>query len=109
MHEASSPNKSSPRRTAAVQRRWLFAALVAATVALLAGWLEWIIAADGLTLLDAVMVAAFAVKASWVALMFWNALIGFVRLHGRPESLGGVFLPEAGRLDHSPAATRTAI
>src|ERR1700733_1639351 len=93
------PNKSSPRRTAAVRRRRLFAGLVAATVGLLAAWLESIIAADGFALLDAVMVAAFAVKASWVALMFWNALIGFACLHVRPEPLAGVFLPQAGPLD----------
>src|ERR1700691_1022571 len=110
MHAANSPNKSSPRRTAAVRRRrWLFAGLVAATVGLLAAWLESIIAADGFALLDAVMVAAFAVQASWVALMFWNALIGFACLHGGPEPLAGVFLPEGGPLDHAPAATRTAI
>lgn len=61
-------------------RRLVFTALVIATTALLSAWLASVLAAGGFGIIAAIMVIAFALKAIWVVINFWNAVIGFVVL-----------------------------
>ena len=59
-------------------RRWLLAALVAAT-ALLGGVLMWIVlGARGLSVMEVIFLALFVPAFAWIALSFWTALFGFV-------------------------------
>jgi membrane glycosyltransferase len=62
-------------------RRWMVAVVVMATTIGFAGWLATIVAANGLVLLDTILVVAFATKILWSSSMFWNSLIGFVVRH----------------------------
>src|SRR5579862_846795 len=65
-------------------RRLLFGALVAATVGLFSAALIEVLAPAGFRLVAAIIVAAAAVKVTWVAINFWNAVIGaFVLGNGR--------------------------
>ncbi|MGB6534810.1 MAG: glucans biosynthesis glucosyltransferase MdoH [Xanthobacteraceae bacterium] len=78
------------------RRRVVFAALVAATVTILAAWLAELLAAGGFVLASALLVLTFAVKVAWVAINFWNAVIGFVLLRrGRARLEGVVAAPPA--------------
>jgi membrane glycosyltransferase len=43
-------------------------------------WMHAVLAADGLSLIDGVMLIAFAIGAPWTVLGFWNAVIGLVLL-----------------------------
>lgn len=45
---------------------------------------------NGWSLLDAVILAAFAIGAPWTVLGFWNAVIGLCLLRGTPDPLGKV-------------------
>ncbi len=91
------------------RRRWLFAFLVITTVLLLAAWLASIVAGDGFVLINALMIVAFSIKASWVALMFWNAALGIAVLHGRRKSQTNISLPPTNTPDSTPNASRCAV
>lgn len=90
-------------------RRAVFATLVSATVLFLAGWLAVILAADGFSLLDGLLVGALVVEALWTAHNAWNAILGFllVRVFRRPTE--AVFPPAARAHDNDAVFTRTAI
>ena len=90
-------------------RRVAFALLVVVTVVLLDVLLAEILAVDGFGIVDTLMVCAFSIKAIWVAIFFWHAVIGFFLLHGTSDPLGRVF-PAAQRIRaDDPILHRTAI
>lgn len=57
-------------------RRAVFFGLTAATCALALGMLALVFAGDGLSLVDALMLTAFAITLPWTVIGFWNAVIG---------------------------------
>ena len=70
-------------------RRWLYGALVAATTLAGAAMMLDIMRDGGVTLLELVILALFTATFGWIAMPFWNAVIGFtLALLGRdPLSL----------------------
>lgn len=58
-------------------RRIVFAALVLATIAGLGAAFWTVLAVDGWTIPEFVMLACFLVSAPWIVIGFWNAIIGF--------------------------------
>lgn len=72
-------------------RRITYALLVAATIVLMAGWLSSILSADRLGWLDVLIIVAFSIKATWVILFFWHAVIGFLLMHRTTDPLAIVF------------------
>ncbi len=50
-------------------------------------WLGSVLGADGWSLLDALILIAFAVAAPWSVLGFWNAAIGLWLLHGTKDPM----------------------
>ena len=89
-------------------RRWLFFGLVAGTALIGIGMMLDIVRANGLTTLELAILALFAATFSWIAIAFWNAVIGFVlRALGRdPLSLERA---PAARNRDGPIVSRTAL
>ena len=91
------------------RRRTMFAALVATTMLTVFAALAAVLGADGLSVMDAAMLAAFTVTLPWTVVGFWNAVIGFaiLRLSRDPvrhvAPLAGLDAPDA------PPRGRTAI
>ncbi len=78
-------------------RRALFAALVIATMAAVM-WLSAVaLAADGLGLLDIVLLALFLITLPWTVIGFWNAAIGFLILRFARNPVATV-TPAAARI-----------
>lgn len=69
-----------PRALPLSTRRLLVATLVSMTVIGVTFWLAVVLGANGLSVLDVLMLALFAATATIVALSFWSALIGAVLL-----------------------------
>jgi membrane glycosyltransferase len=84
----SSTYSYSQRPDAILTRRIVFAALVVATLGLLGALLVSILAVDEFGFVEAVMVVAFVIKAAWVVLFFWHAVIGFLLVHGAGYRIG---------------------
>ena len=59
-------------------RRWVFTSLVVATVLSGLGGMFDIMLASGFTVLEGVILVLFAVTFGWIAIAFWNAIIGWV-------------------------------
>ena len=78
-----------------LRRRVLFASLVGATSLLFALWFYHVVAAGGFGLLEVFLVFLFLVQISWLALDFWNAIIGFYLLHTSDNVLERVSPPLA--------------
>ena len=91
------------------RRRLTFALLVLASILALALWLASILAADGFSLLDALLLFAFLMNAPWVVIGFWNAVIGFSVLHFSRDPLRTVIPLAAKARDDDPIRERTAI
>lgn len=89
------------------RRRFVFAALVVATTGSLSAWLAVALAAGGFGLDAAIMVAAFAFKASWVVINFWNAAIGFARLRRGAAVVEGAPAPPKGAIGRRVAVAMT--
>ena len=89
-------------------RRWLFAGLIAATALIGIAMMLDIMRAGGVTGLEVVILALFAATFSWIAIPFWNAVIGFgLTAAGRdPLSLAA---PRPAPEDGRPLASRTAL
>ena len=89
-------------------RRWLFAGLIAATALTGIAMMLDIMRAGGLTGLEVVILGLFAVTFGWIAIPFWNAVVGFaLSVLGRdPLSLAPA-RPAPG--DGPPLASRTAL
>ncbi len=88
-------------------RRFLFSALVVATTAALSAWLAQVLAAGGFGVVATIMVAAFAFKASWVVINFWNATIGFALLRRGAGALEGAPAPTDAAIEHRVAVAMT--
>ena len=77
------PSMSGTEPTAAIRlpamrlRRWLYVALVATTTLAGAAMMLDIMRAGGVTLLELVVLALFTATFGWIAMPFWNAVIGF--------------------------------
>ena len=89
-------------------RRWLFFGLVASTALIGIGMMLNIMWGNGITGLEVVILALFAVTFCWIAIPFWNAVIGFVLsvLRRDPLSLGRA---ETAGYGDGPIASRTAL
>ena len=81
----SAADETTPTGTQRVsvlaRRRLTFAILVIVTIAFMAAWLAEILSADGLSILDALLLVMFLANAPWIVIGFWNAVIGFAVLH----------------------------
>ena len=89
-------------------RRWLFAGLIAATALVGIAMMLDIMRSGGVTGLEVVILALFAATFSWIAIPFWNAVIGFgLAASGRdPLSLAA---PRPAPEDGRPLGSRTAL
>jgi membrane glycosyltransferase len=90
-------------------RRLVMAVLNIGTYAGLLGWLGWILAAGGWSVVDAVMFAAAAIAAPWTVLGFWNAAIGLWLLHGSTRPLAEVAPFAEAVQREGPLLLRTAV
>lgn len=90
-------------------RRFVFGALTLATLFGMTGWLAAIVAADGLGVLDYLLLVAFFVAAPWFVIGFWNSLIGFGILQLARRSLAVTVPPVVKARDDDPLFIRTAI
>ncbi|MEL6420936.1 MAG: glucans biosynthesis glucosyltransferase MdoH [Pseudomonadota bacterium] len=100
-------SRLSDRRMA--WRRTVFAIAVSGTVAALFAAMTYVLAHAGWSILEAGLLVAFTITLPWLAIGFWNALIGFFLLAGRRNPVALVS-PELSNLDeHAPITTRTAI
>ncbi len=87
-------------------RRALFAALVLATVTGVMGLLAVALSADGLGVLDVVLLALFLVTLPWTVIGFWNAAIGFLILRFARDPVAAV-MPAAARIHGNEPITAT--
>jgi membrane glycosyltransferase len=83
--------------------------LNAATYAAMLAAAAVILGAGGWTVVDMVLLAAFAVGTPWTVLGFWNALIGLWLLHARKDPLGLVAPFAAAGDQPTPIRVQTAI
>jgi membrane glycosyltransferase len=90
------------------RRRIVFALNIVAYVAML-GVAAQILGAGGWTVIDAILLLAFAVGTPWTVLGFWNALIGLwlLHLHRDPMATVAPYAP-AGDLP-TPIRIKTAV
>lgn len=90
-------------------RRFFVAVLNVVTWLWLANWMHGLLAADGFSALDAVMLLCFMIGTPWTVLGFWNAVIGLalLKLAEDPLALTAPYLAAGeaeGRL-----SSRTAV
>jgi membrane glycosyltransferase len=91
------------------RRRVTFLSLVCATILVLLAGLTTLCLEGGLTVLELVMILLFALNLPWVAIGFWNAVIGFVLLQLSHNGVHRI-LPLAGIGQQPPSpAGRIAI
>ena len=94
-------------------RRLAFLGLVLATMAALAAWLVQIFSPKGLSAAELVLVALFVLNTPWLSIGLWNAVIGVIVMHARPDWLRLVLplngLADDGTVAPVPVAGRTAI
>lgn len=85
-------------------RRLAFLALVGVTCLAMVAALARVLAAGGLSVVELAMLGLFALNLPWLAIGWWNALIGFVLLRLRSDGLARAFplsaspLPRTSRL-----------
>jgi len=93
------------------QRRLIVAVLNAVTYVALMVWAGAVLSHGGWTVVDTVLIVAFAIGTPWTVLGFWNALIGLWLLHGTKDPLGDVapFASPEQLAGHDKIETRTAI
>ncbi len=71
--------------------------------------LAYVLAADGLGIVDLLMLTAFLVTLPWTVIGFWNAVIGLLILHFAPDPVA-VVMPLVRDLDgETPLRGRTAL
>jgi len=91
------------------RRRWLFAALASATMLAAFGALVVVFLPGGIGMLEALMLAAFAVTLPWTVIGFWNAVIGFLLTTFARDAVASV-CPVARQYDaKAPIRGRTLI
>lgn len=71
-------------------RRFIVLALNVATYIALVVWAASVLAHGGWSVLDTVLIAAFAIGTPWTVLGFWNALIGLWLLHATRDPMAAV-------------------
>ena len=72
-------------------------------------WAWSVLGAGGWSIVDIVLAVAFAIGTPWTVLGFWNAVIGFVLLHGVRDGMAQVAPFAAAGDGHEPVTIRTAI
>ena len=92
-------------------RRWVYGALVAATTLAGAAMMLDIMRDGGVTLLELVILALFTATFGWIAMPFWNAVIGFaLGLLGRdPLSCARLSASGEGPPGAAAGSSRTAL
>jgi membrane glycosyltransferase len=91
------------------RRRWLVVALNVATYAVIMGLAARLLSAGGWTVLDGIMLAAFAIGLPWTVLGFWNAVIGLALLHGTRDPMAHVAPFAAAGGTEVPVVAQTAV
>jgi membrane glycosyltransferase len=90
-------------------RRWLFAILVAITIAAMIWLMAVALLPGGFGLADLVLVALFATTLPWTVIGFWNAVIGLAIMRFAADPAASV-TPIAGRVrGNEPITASTAI
>ena len=92
-------------------RRWLYGALVASTTLAGAAMMLDIMRDGGVTLLELVILALFTATFGWIAMPFWNAVIGFALALLRRDPLSCARLSASGEEapDAAAGSSRTAL
>ena len=90
-------------------RRLVYALLVIATIAALTEWLIVVLSAGGFRLIDVLLLASYLIYAPWLAIAFWNSVIGFLLLHATPDALAELVPSLAPERADDPIAARCAI
>jgi membrane glycosyltransferase len=91
------------------RRRLLYASLVVATILLFAAWFYRVVVAAGFGLLEISSMFFFLVHITWLALGFWDAIIGFYLLRASEDVLARVSPPLANTQDQSQFPERVAV
>ena len=90
-------------------RRIAFATAVLATIAGLGVAFGTVLAADGWTIPEFVMLGCFIASAPWIVIGFWNAVIGFTLLRFSDDPVGRV-VPCVSRANaDDPISSRVAV
>ncbi|PWR02537.1 glucans biosynthesis glucosyltransferase MdoH [Meridianimarinicoccus roseus] len=90
-------------------RRAMMTALVGFTCAALMGGMLWIMQYEGITTAEWAMLVPFALTLPWLAIGFWNAVLGLA-LTLRHDDPAGHVTPQLRRVSgNEPIVTRTAI
>ncbi len=90
-------------------RRTIFAGLVLATMAIALAALTYVLAADGLSIIDGMMLTAFLITLPWTVIGFWNAVIGLLILRFAPDPVAAVMPLVRGLDERRPLRGRTAL
>lgn len=91
------------------RRRAIFGVLVTATILGMAAWLVQILSHDGFGLLDALLLACFLIYAPWIAVGFWNSVIGFFFMNFVKNPLPLIVPPIIKARDDDPVFVKSAI
>lgn len=91
------------------RRRLVMLTLNVITFLLLIWAMATVLAAGGWTLVDAILLVAFAVGSAWAVLGFWNAVIGLWLLHGARDPMRSVAPFAAAADEQTPIGIRTAV
>ncbi len=84
-------------------RRIVFGALVAASIAALLALATRTLAAGGFGAVDLALLVLFSLTTPWLAVGFWNSVIGLILMRGRDAS--AFLIPEAARQPGPTAIT----
>ena len=89
-------------------RRWLFISLVVVTVLSGLGGMFDIMLGSGFTVLEGVILVLFALTFGWIAIAFWNAIIGWVLCLFKRDPLSLARVSRTG-LPDTPLTSTTAL
>jgi membrane glycosyltransferase len=92
-----------------LRRRLVYASLVGATILLFAIWFYDVVAADGFGFLEISLLFFFLVHITWLALGFWDSIIGLYLLRVSDNALGRVSPPLANMQDETQFPERVAV
>jgi len=91
------------------RRRLVMITLNVVSYLLLMWGVAKVLGAGGWTVVDAVLLAAFAIGSPWTVLGFWNAVIGLWLLHGVRDPMRRVAPFAAAADSDAPISIRTAV
>jgi membrane glycosyltransferase len=91
------------------RRRGLVLALNSATYAALLAWGASVLGTDGWSVVDALLLACFAIGTPWTVLGFWNAVIGVWLLHVANDAMRQVAPYAAAGERSAPITVTTAV